>query len=314
MNWRQWLETLLDFSWSEIVKQCQKRFPLFELSSNQWSALHLMWADRLKERSRRATLEIQPRASAPRAGPPAQRHWGLLEIRSMDSSRSLYWKISLLWCLWAFASTKASRLFKFSYLHPAYLIQHWEHPFPVLAFFGGNGDPVAVTEYPKIWLPAPLSSDGMSCWCWSAVRSEQTQSTRVVWARASPPSCASWCLVQQNSSISTAFPSAHPLLALGTSNPLLAPSEPGQNLFLLPLCSSARYRNTSRWQRQIIHYFTLMVTKPALHTKSKCLHNYMILYTWIPHGSLSYYWMRNTFLNAMAISRLKKSVEKTGYI
>lgn len=147
----------------------------------------------------------------------------------------------------------------------------------------------------------------------SRFRAGQTD-TRAFRARASPPSCAFWRLEQQNCPTSTASPSAHPPLALRNSSPLLAPSEPGQHLFLLPLCSSARYRNTSLWQHQIIHHFTLVVTKPALHVKSKCLHNYMFLHTWIPHGSLCYYWMRNTFLNAMAISRLKKSVKKIGHI
>lgn len=117
MNWRQWLETLLDSSQSEIAKQCQKHFPAFELSSasKEWSGC--------------ATPQAQPWA-----GPSAHRHWTLLAIRSMDSSRSLYWKKSLIWCLWASASTKASRLSKFRCLHPAYLIQHWEHPFQFSPF------------------------------------------------------------------------------------------------------------------------------------------------------------------------------------
>lgn len=61
-----------------------------------------------------------------------------------------------------------------------------------------------------MWLPAPLSSDGMNCWSWSAVHSEQSQGWAnrhqsclgdsqssilfSVWERANPPSCHSWCI------------------------------------------------------------------------------------------------------------------------
>lgn len=51
-----------------------------------------------------------------------------------------------------------------------------------------------------MWLPAPLSSDGMNCWSWSAVHSEQTQG----WAN-------------RHQSLSGRQPVLHPVLRLGES-------------------------------------------------------------------------------------------------
>lgn len=142
----------------------------------------------------------------------------------------------MLWCLWASASTKASRLFKFRYLHPAYL----GLSIPALTFWKEMVIQSVLSIPKSMWLPAPLSSDGMNCWSWSAVHSEQSQGWAnrhqsclgesqssilfSVWERANPPSCTS----------NPASPSALPILEPGTSNPLLVPPEPGQSLFPLP--------------------------------------------------------------------------------
>lgn len=233
----------------------------------------------------------------------------------MDSSRSLYWEKSLLWCLWASASTKASRLFKLFTPSLPGIIHSCSH------LLEGNGDPV-LTKYPKIHV-APSTSliwwhELLELVC-SALRAESG-------------------LGKQAPELSGRQPVLHPVLRLGESQ---------SSILHFQHCLSQCPPNSGTWDfqptagptrtwpesvstplvliSQVQKHFTVTASNyPLLHSpgypictsckKSKCLHNYMILHTWIPHGSLCYDWMKNVFPNAIAISRLKKSVKKIGYI